>query len=106
MKLLVDARAGYCGSSGGWAQPALRVTYQINDGAGTTVEDIQDIISKLKNKGIGILITDHRVRETLSITDRAYIMDAGVIKISGTSAQLANDPQAREIYLGDKFKLD
>jgi lipopolysaccharide export system ATP-binding protein len=70
------------------------------------VEDIQKIIARLKSKGLGILITDHNVRETLSITDRAYIIYEGEILKSGTSEFLANDPEARKIYLGEKFKLD
>jgi lipopolysaccharide export system ATP-binding protein len=70
------------------------------------VEDIQKIISRLKAKGLGVLITDHNVRETLSITDRAYIIFEGEILKSGTSGDLANDPEARKIYLGEKFRLD
>jgi lipopolysaccharide export system ATP-binding protein len=71
-----------------------------------TVEEIQRIIGDLKKKGLGILITDHSVRETLSITDRAYIIYDGVILKSGTSEFLANDPEARKIYLGEKFRLN
>ena len=70
------------------------------------VEDIQNIIIKLKERGLGILITDHNVRETLRITERAYIMAEGSILISGTSNQIANDERARKVYLGDNFKLD
>jgi len=70
------------------------------------VEDIQKIIYRLKEKGLGILITDHNVRETLSITDRAYIMCDGEILKSGTAEFLASDPEARKIYLGEKFKLN
>lgn len=70
------------------------------------VEDIQNIILQLKEKGLGILITDHNVRETLRITERAYIMAEGKILISGTSEEIAEDEQARKIYLGDNFKLD
>ena len=70
------------------------------------VEDIQGIVAKLKQKGLGILITDHNVRETLSITDRAYIMCDGDILKEGTSEFLANDPEARKIYLGEKFRLN
>jgi lipopolysaccharide export system ATP-binding protein len=70
------------------------------------VEDIQKIISRLKEKNLGILITDHNVRETLSITDRAYIMCDGEILKSGTAEFLASDPEARKIYLGEKFKLN
>ena len=70
------------------------------------VEDIQNIIIKLQERGLGILITDHNVRETLRITERAYIMAEGSILISGTSDQIANDERARKVYLGDNFKLD
>jgi len=70
------------------------------------VEDIQKIICRLKEKNLGILITDHSVRETLSITDRAYIMCDGEILKSGTAEFLASDPEARKIYLGEKFKLN
>jgi lipopolysaccharide export system ATP-binding protein len=70
------------------------------------VEDIQKIISRLKEKNLGILVTDHNVRETLSITDRAYIMCDGEILKSGTAEFLASDPEARKIYLGEKFKLN
>ncbi len=69
------------------------------------VEDIQSIVHELKGKGLGILITDHNVRETLAITDRAYIMAKGTILKSGTSEFLANDSEARRIYLGEKFTL-
>ena len=70
------------------------------------VEDIQFIIQSLKNKNIGVLITDHNVRETLSITDRAYLLFEGEILKSGTSSDLANDEEARRLYLGEKFRLD
>ena len=70
------------------------------------VADIQSIISGLKEKGMGILITDHNVRETLSITDRAYIMYKSQVLTEGSSEYLANDPEARRIYLGDSFRLD
>jgi len=69
------------------------------------VADIQEIVRKLKEKNLGVLITDHNVRETLSTTDRAYIMYEGKILLSGTATELAEDPQARKIYLGDKFRL-
>ena len=69
------------------------------------VEDIQQIIKKLKNDNIGILITDHNVRETLSITDRSYLIFDGTILKSGTSIELANDPEVRDKYLGKNFKL-
>ncbi len=70
------------------------------------VEDIQKIISRLKEKNIGVLITDHNVHETLSITDRAYLLYEGVVLKSGTSEFLAQDPEARKLYLGETFKLD
>ena len=69
------------------------------------VEDIQNIVAGLKEKGIGILITDHNVRETLAITDKAYIMSDGVILTQGSSEFLANDPEARKIYLGERFRM-
>jgi len=67
------------------------------------VADIQDIIQKLREKNIGILITDHNVLETLKITERAYIIFNGEILFSGTSRQLVNDEKAREVYLGERF---
>ncbi|MDD5674910.1 MAG: LPS export ABC transporter ATP-binding protein [Chitinivibrionales bacterium] len=70
------------------------------------VEDIQSIVHDLRNKNFGVLITDHNVRETLKITDRAYIMNEGKILISGSSAELAENPEARRIYLGRNFRLD
>ena len=70
------------------------------------VEDIQFIVQSLKNQNIGVLITDHNVRETLSITDRAYLLFEGEILKSGTSSDLANDEEARRLYLGEKFRLD
>lgn len=70
------------------------------------VEDIQQIIRDLRSKGLGVLITDHNVRETLSICSRAYIMCDGKILKDGTSEFLANDPEAREVYLGEKFRLN
>jgi lipopolysaccharide export system ATP-binding protein len=70
-----------------------------------TVEEIQKIIFRLKERGLGMLITDHNVRETLSICDRAYIICDGVILKSGTADFLANDPEAKRIYLGEKFRL-
>jgi lipopolysaccharide export system ATP-binding protein len=70
------------------------------------VEDIQEIVQGLKQKGIGVLITDHNVHETLSITDRAYLLYDGTVLKSGTAEFLANDPEARKLYLGDKFRLD
>ena len=69
------------------------------------VEDIQDIVSKLKTKNIGILITDHNVHETLSITDRAYLLFEGEIMKSGTAKELAEDERVRKVYLGKNFEL-
>jgi len=69
------------------------------------VAEAQEIIKELKAKGLGILLTDHNVRETLSITDRAYLIAEGKILISGTADELINDSKAREIYLGEKFSM-
>ena len=69
------------------------------------VEDIQSIVAKLKQKNIGILITDHNVHETLSITDRAYLLFEGSILKSGTAEDLASDEHVRRVYLGEKFEL-
>jgi lipopolysaccharide export system ATP-binding protein len=70
------------------------------------VEDIQSIIADLSRRGLGILITDHNVRETLAIIQRAYIMCDGRILKTGTAEFLASDPEARKIYLGEKFRLN
>ncbi|MBI2094148.1 MAG: LPS export ABC transporter ATP-binding protein [Candidatus Omnitrophica bacterium] len=70
-----------------------------------TVFEAQEIIRELKRRGLGILLTDHNVRETLEITDRAYIMAEGRVLITGTARELITDPRAREIYLGEKFRL-
>lgn len=69
------------------------------------VEDIQEIVRKLKDKNIGILITDHNVQETLSITDRAYLLFEGTILKAGTAEELAQDPDVRRVYLGKNFEL-
>lgn len=69
------------------------------------VGDIQQLISQLRERGLGILITDHNVRETLKITDRAYIMYSGTILKSGTAEELVKDKRIREVYLGDDFSL-
>jgi lipopolysaccharide export system ATP-binding protein len=69
------------------------------------VSEAQEIIKGLRERGLGILLTDHSVRETLSITDRAYLIAEGKILISGTAEELINNPQARQIYLGEKFKM-
>ena len=69
------------------------------------VLDLQKIIFDLKNSGIGVLITDHNVRETLSVTDRAYIINEGRIFRTGTPEQLGNDPEVKRVYLGESFSL-
>ena len=69
------------------------------------VADIQSIVSQLKNRGIGVLITDHNVRETLSITDRAYIINEGKIISSGSPHQIVQDEKVKQIYLGDQFSF-
>lgn len=69
------------------------------------VIEVQKILQRLKEQGLSILLTDHSVRETLAITDRAYIMYEGRVEVSGTSSFLATDKKAREIYLGDRFVL-
>jgi len=70
------------------------------------VEDIQQVITSLKEQNIGVLITDHNVRETLSITDRSYLLYSGKILKSGNAETLANDEEVRKLYLGKKFRLD
>jgi lipopolysaccharide export system ATP-binding protein len=70
-----------------------------------TVFEAQEMIRELKHRGLGVLLTDHNVRETLEITDRAYIMAEGRVLIAGTAHDLITDPRAREIYLGEKFRL-
>jgi len=70
------------------------------------VEDIMNIVANLKNRGIGILITDHNVHETLSIVDKAYILIDGVIFKQGSADALANDNEVKKLYLGEKFRLD
>ncbi len=69
------------------------------------VAECQEIIKELRDKGLGILLTDHNVRETLTITDRAYLMAGGKILIAGTKDDLISDPKARELYLGEKFTM-
>jgi lipopolysaccharide export system ATP-binding protein len=69
------------------------------------VNEAQEIIKELKEKGLGILLTDHNVRETLSITDRAYLIAEGKILISGTASELINNAKARQVYLGEKFRM-
>ena len=69
------------------------------------VEDIQQIISDLKNRGIGIMITDHNVRETLSVCDRAYILNDGSVLKSGSPEEIVADERVREVYLGANFSL-
>ena len=70
------------------------------------VEEIQSIVRSLKEREIGVLITDHNVRETLSITDRSYLLFDGKILKSGSSEFLANDDEARRLYLGERFRLN
>ena len=70
------------------------------------VLDLQEIIFQLKARGIGVLITDHNVRETLSVTDRAYIINEGKIFKAGTPGELGRDPEVKRIYLGEKFSMD
>jgi lipopolysaccharide export system ATP-binding protein len=70
------------------------------------VEDIQKIIFDLKSRNIGVLITDHNVRETLTITDRAYLLYEGDILKSGSARELTEDEETRRLYLGSKFKMD
>jgi len=70
------------------------------------VEDIQQVVTSLKEQNIGVLITDHNVRETLSITDRSYLLYSGKILKSGDAETLANDAEVRKLYLGKKFRLD
>ncbi|PWB77775.1 MAG: LPS export ABC transporter ATP-binding protein [Candidatus Methylomirabilota bacterium] len=69
------------------------------------IADIQGIIARLKQKGVGVLITDHNVRETLHIVDRAYLIYEGRVLVSGTAQELASDERAKEIYLGERFSL-
>src|SRR5882762_4589160 len=71
-----------------------------------TVKDLQEIIRDLSRSGIGVLITDHNVRETLSVTDRAYILRSGKIFRKGSPAELSEDPEVRRVYLGDHFRLN
>jgi lipopolysaccharide export system ATP-binding protein len=69
------------------------------------VSDIRDLVAKLKSRGIGVLITDHNVRETLEIVDRAYILHGGKVLMSGTPKQVVSDPNVRNVYLGSTFKI-
>ena len=71
-----------------------------------TVKDLQEIIRELARSGIGVLITDHNVRETLNVTDRAYILKSGKILARGTPLELSNNPEVRRVYLGDHFRLN
>jgi lipopolysaccharide export system ATP-binding protein len=71
-----------------------------------TVRDLQDLIRELSRSGIGVLITDHNVRETLSVTDRAYIVNHGRIMAKGTPKDLSDNPEVRRVYLGDTFRLN
>ena len=69
------------------------------------IDDIQQIIARLRSRGIGILITDHNVREALEITDRAYIISEGRLFRSGTPGELTSDPEVKRVYLGEKFRM-
>ena len=71
-----------------------------------TIESLKDIIGSLRNKGLGVLITDHNVRETLSICDRAYIMMDGKVLVEGAPYEVAANPMARKYFLGEQFRLD
>jgi lipopolysaccharide export system ATP-binding protein len=70
-----------------------------------SVAEVQAIVRRLKERGIGVLITDHNVRETLSIVDRAYLIHQGRVLVSGTPQDIVNDPESRRHYLGEGFKL-
>lgn len=70
------------------------------------VEDLQNIIHQMADKGLGVLITDHSVRETLAVTDRSYIIFEGKVMVSGPAQVLIDDPKAREFYLGERFRMD
>jgi len=70
------------------------------------VADLQDTVASLKSRGIGVLVTDHNVRETLEITDRAYIISEGKVVASGTPREIAENPLARRVYLGERFRMD
>jgi len=70
------------------------------------VGDLQESVATLKSKGIGVLITDHNVRETLEITDYAFILSEGRVSVAGTPREIAENPLARKTYLGEKFKMD
>ena len=86
---------------------ASKVRMQIEAGIDPiAVGDIQDLVRHLKARGIGVLVTDHNVRETLRITDRAYIVSDGVIFKTGSPAELAADEEVRRIYLGADFRMD
>jgi lipopolysaccharide export system ATP-binding protein len=70
------------------------------------VEELQDIIRQLKNRNLGVLITDHNARELLSVSDRSYIIYSGSVMMAGTTQELVNSPEARKYYLGDRFYFD
>ena len=70
------------------------------------VEDLQNLIYQMRSQGLGILITDHSVRETLQVTDRSYLIAEGRIEISGNAYDIINNPRARELYLGERFSMD
>ena len=71
-----------------------------------TIEDLQNIVSDLREKGLGVLVTDHNVRETLAITDRSYIIIDGKILTFGSAEELINDERVRRLYLGERFKMN
>ena len=87
-----------------WVDSSMRSIY--SDLKPRSLADIQKIVVHLKDRGIGVLVTDHNVRETLKITDRAYIVHDGVIFRSGTPTDLAADEDVKRIYLGAEFRLD
>ena len=88
-----------------YSQWKVAPSEEIEESVKRLVGEIQEIIGRLRARGLGILITDHSVRETLRTTDRAYILYEGRIILSGTSHELASDPTARRVYLGERFEL-
>ena len=83
----------------------IGINYDLNGDGKVSTADIQVIIKRLRDAGLGILITDHNVRETLSVVDRAYVIYSGEVLCEGTRDFLDNDPQAREKYLGKEFTM-
>ena len=84
---------------------SARLLLKWRNHGGSVDFDIQEIIRHLRDMGIGVLITDHNVRETLKITDRAYIINNGEILKTGSPEELSSDPQVKKIYLGEEFTL-